>query len=104
MTNYTDISGPRFISVNSVLIDIGSPIQIINNLTSQAITIPINAKAFACHAEGGGVRLEIDSAASATSTIRVPEDTWLVYPIVGGTQTLFSYGDIGVIANVRFLG
>lgn len=85
-------------------IDKGSPVRSVQDGTSKSIAVPAAATMFACHAEGGDIRLEIDGAASATSTIRVPEDTWLVYPIVGGTQTLFSYGDIGVVANVRFLG
>lgn len=104
MTNYTDTPGQHFIEVCDILVDIGNSIQITNNLTSQSIAVPTNAKAFSCHAEGGDVRLEIDAAAGPNSTMRIPEDTWLSYPIVGGTQTLFSYGNVGVISNVRFLG
>ncbi len=98
---YTDAGALKIESANS---DIGSPIQSTQDGSSKSIPVPATAVMFAVHAEGGDVRLEIDGAASATSTIRVPEDTWLVYPIVGGTQTLFSYGNIGVVANVRFLG
>lgn len=84
--------------------DIGSSIRLVNNGASQSIVVPATAKAFSCNAEGGDVRLEIDGVADATSTIRIPEDTWLSYPIDGGTQTLFSYGNVAVISNVRFLG
>ena len=86
------------------LSDIGSPVRVTNNGSSQAVSVPATARAFACQAEGGPVRLEIGGAASATSTLRVPEDLWLIYPIVGGTQTLFSYGAAATYSNIRFLG
>jgi hypothetical protein len=85
-------------------IDIGSPVRVTNDTTSKSIPVPAAAKAFACQAEGGDIRLEIDGAASATSTLRVPEDAWLIYPIQGGSQTLFSYGAVGTYSNMRFLG
>lgn len=84
--------------------DIGSPVRITNDATSQEVTVPATARAMAIQAEGGEVRLEIDGAASATSTLRVPEESWFMYPIAGGTQTLFCYGAVGTYANVRFLG
>jgi len=84
--------------------DVGSPVRITNNATSQSVSVPATAKAFWCQAEGDEVRLEIDGAASSTSTIRVPEDTIIVYPITGGTQTLYSYGAASSYSNVRFLG
>ena len=83
--------------------DIGSSVRITNDATSKSVSVPATAKAFACQAEGGDVRLEIDGAASASSTIRVPEDSWLVYPVTGGSQTLYSYGLAGTYSNVRFL-
>jgi hypothetical protein len=87
-----------------LLRDVGSPVRLTGNGASQSIAVPVAAKAFACQAEGGDVRLEIGGAASATSTIRVPEDSWLTYPITGGAQTLSSYGAVGTFSNVRFLG
>ncbi len=90
--------------VMPILYDIGSPVRITNDTTSKSVAVPATAKAFACQAELGEVRLAISGTASATSTLRVPEDSWLMYPIVGGTQTLFSYGAVGTFSNVRFLG
>jgi hypothetical protein len=101
ITPATDIPRSRFIgSIQDVLIDIGGPIRITNNAASQSVAVPGAAKAFACQAELGEVRLEIGGAA----TLRVPEDAWLIYPIVGGTQSLYSYGIVGTFSNVRFLG
>jgi hypothetical protein len=113
MTTYTDIEEPNTDTVVTLLTtleaeaslrDIGSPVRIANDTTSKTVTVPATAKAFAVQAEGGEVRMEIGGAASATSTLRVPEDSWLMYPITGGSQTLYSYGAVGTYSNVRFLG
>lgn len=85
------------------LYDSGSGGRKTNNSTSQEITVPTWALAVVIMAEGGDVRLEIDGAASATSSIFVPEAGTLVYPIQGGTQTLFTYGVAGSYTNYRFL-
>ena len=83
--------------------DIGSPIRITHNSTSQSVTVPATAKAFVCMAEGGATRCEIGGAASATSTIYVSEEGSVSYPITGGSQTLYAYGTTGY-GNFRFLG
>lgn len=86
------------------LFDIGGPQRVVNDGTSKTVTVPAAAKMVVVDAEGADVRLEIDGAASATSTIRIPEDTIRGHPIAGGDQTLASWGAVGSIANVRFLG
>lgn len=86
------------------LFDVGEPQRIVNDGTSKAVTVPAAAKMAVVDAEGGDVRLEIDGDATATSTIRIPEDTIRGHPISGGDQTLASWGAVGSIANVRFLG
>ena len=83
--------------------DIGSPVRITHNSTSQSVAVPASAKAFVCMAEGGATRCEIDGAASATSAIYVAEEASMSYPITGGSQTLFAYGTAGY-GNFRFLG
>ena len=83
--------------------DIGSPVRITHNSTSQSVTVPANAKAFVCMAEGGATRCEIGASASAVSAIYVSEEASIFYPITGGTQTLFAYGITGY-GNFRFLG
>jgi len=83
--------------------DIGSPVRITHNSTSQSVAVPANAKAFVCMAEGGATRCEIDGAASATSAVYVAEEASLFYPISGGSQTLYAYGTAGY-GNFRFLG
>jgi hypothetical protein len=85
-------------------IDIGSPVRITNDASSKAVAIPATAKAFVCFAESGPVRLEINGAATSTSTIYVQQDTSIMYPIRGGIQTLFCYGAVGSFGNFRFLG
>jgi len=85
------------------LYDGGSGVRITNNGTSQEITVPAWALAVVIMAEAGDIRLEIDGAASATSSLFVPEAGALVYPIVGGEQTLFTYGISGSYTNCRFL-
>jgi hypothetical protein len=93
------ISANRFSAV-----DIGSPRRITNDASSKSVAIPATAKAFVCFAEAGPVRLEIDGAATSTSTIYVQQDTSIMYPIRGGVQTLFCYGAVGTFGNFRFLG
>ena len=83
--------------------DIGGPVRITHNSTSQSVAVPAAAKAFVCMAEGGVTRCEIGGAASATSTIYVAEEGSMSYPITGGSQTLFAYGTAGY-GNFRFLG
>jgi len=83
--------------------DVGSPVRITNNATSQSVTVPATARSFMCIAEGGPVRLEIGGAASATSTLYVPEDTAFIYPIIAASQTLFCYGAAATYGNFRFL-
>jgi hypothetical protein len=85
------------------LVDIGSPLRKTNNATSLTVALPAKVRAFVCFAENGPVRLEIDSAATATSTIYIQQDTSIMYPIKS-TQALYCYGAAGSFANFRFLG
>lgn len=96
--------GERAIKAGVFQFDVGSPVRITNNASSQAVTIPATARSFVCIAEGGAVRIEIDGAASSTSTIYVPQDTMMIYPIRGSKQTLYCYGSGGSYGNFRFLG
>jgi hypothetical protein len=91
--------------VNTIdaLTDIGSPISITQNSASQQVTIPATAKAFRVSTEGGKAHLEIGGAASAITTLYIPDECIDYYPIVGGTQTLYCYGTAGK-AHFRFLG
>jgi hypothetical protein len=84
-------------------VDIGSPLRITNDASSKSVAVPTYAEAFICFAEGGDCRLEIGGAASATSTIFVAENSMIVYPIKGSTQTLYCYGIVSTYGNFRFL-
>ena len=98
------VFGERAIKAAVFQFDIGSPVRITNNATGQAVTVPTGARSFVCIAEGGFVRLEIDGAATDSSTLYVPEDSMQIYPIRGGSQTLYCYGAAGTYGNFRFLG
>ncbi|MCK9570638.1 hypothetical protein M0R72_16945 [Candidatus Pacearchaeota archaeon] len=90
---------------DTALLDLGATdaVRITNDATSQSVTVPVDAIAFVCIAEEGDCRLEIDSDASSTSTLLVPDGGMIVYPIAGGTQTLACYGVVSSYGNFRFM-
>ncbi len=105
ITSSTDGSKRRLdVSTLDCLVDIGSPVRITNDGTNKSVAVPAAAKAFVCISEGGETRIEIDGVASATSTLLVPQGGAMVYPIVGGVQTLACFGSASIHSNFRFLG
>lgn len=85
------------------LMDIGRAVRVTNDATSKEIPVPEFARVFVCHAEVGDVRLDIDTPATSTSTLRVIQDSWFTHPIRYG-QHLYSYGAAGTFTDVRFIG